>query len=486
MNGSRVGKIVVRVLTCMLAVGLASCARNDPEVVVQASRQMPGMASPETAMATRHVHVGDAGVLAESVPASPSQPTGFHFGEYIQYLRTIPHGNDYMYADYKSIVTGDFNGDGRADIVVLVGSQSVLDVYLQRANGTFGEPIIYRYEESDNISPGSQIVVGDFNGDGIDDVAFHQTSSMYMLGRVGLLLSRPGQTPKLHVGSPDLYEGVIEPGMWTVLDVDGDGFQDLVLGRGPPDETTGSYVQILHGDGAGNFLRRSWRKIASFGRSMQLLTHDIDVDGILDLVVEISEEINLDHDKGRIMVLHGLPDGGVSTTPRELHRMEVPIRHGRGDIVFGDIDGNGWKDTVFGRYIYLQVAKGKFEGPYSLSMARGYPETPLLGDFDGDGKTDLINHQFENFNTIPYLAVYLQRNGTLVETFRIQDPQYDHGFPVSYGLHPYAAADFNGDGCLDVAIALNSDGLAVLPGRNCTRTRVSPPMSKPLPPTRLP
>lgn len=469
---------------CILAMLMASCTGDRPTFPAQDAPGVRAESMPGIAVAAALPPSGQGRVDTGSAhPAAVLQPDGFHFGEYVQHVRVEVRddGNTHFPVIYDSIVSGDFNGDGRADIVALVSSMSVLDVYLQRGDGSFGAPVVYRYADSDVLSPGLEILVGDFNGDGVDDVAFHLIRTGTMLGSVGLLLSRRGNPPRLHVGYPELYEGVISSGYWTALDADGDGLLDLVLGRAHAGAPSGAYVQVLHGDGTGNFARPAWMQVASDGFAGKVLATDMDNDGRPDLVVEVLEE-HPERRKGRIVALHGRPGGGLSATPRELFGflawLDTPE--------FGDIDGNGWKDAVFGDLIYLQVEKERFEGPYVLAMGSGYPYTPLLADVDGDGRTDLVNHQFRGYFTTPFLSVYLQRNDTLEEAFRIPDPAWNHAFRVSQGFHPYATGDFNNDGCQDIAIAVGYDGLALLPGYECL-DRLRPPfMSTPLPPSRMP
>lgn len=484
MKGFRRERVAAAAMAWVLAMAVASCMPASVDVPAQEGPRVREAAAPAIPVAAvAPLHGSSQGSAGAMPPAAALQSDGFHFGDYIQHVRVEirDEGNTQFPVIYESLASGDFNGDGRADIVALVSSMSVLDVYLQRGDGTFGEPITYRYVEHDSISPGDEILVGDFNGDGVDDVAFHLRGGETMLGSVGLLLSRPGNRPRLHVGYPELYEGSVENPFWAALDADGDGHLDLVLNRQHPDDPARAYLQVLHGDGAGNFVRPSWLRIAPSGWTGKILATDMDNDGTADLVVELLEPHPTQR-KGRMVVVHSLPGGGLSSTPRELFEFvpswDVPD--------FGDIDGNGWKDGVFGDLIYLQVAKEVFEGPYVLSMANGYPYTPLLADVDGDGRTDLINHQFGAYFTIPYLSVYLQRNGMLEETFRIQDPPWNHAFRVAESRHPYVAADFNTDGCVDVAIAVGYDGMAVLPAYDCIGQLQPPVMSRPLPPSRMP
>src|SRR5579863_2715576 len=70
---------------------------------------------------------------------------------------TSPHG----------IATGDFNHDGKQDVVVANQDQDSVAVLLGNGDGTLAEPVIY------NLPAGvpMQVAVADFNGDGNLDIA---------------------------------------------------------------------------------------------------------------------------------------------------------------------------------------------------------------------------------------------------------------------------------------------------------------------------
>ena len=173
------------------------------------------------------------------------------------------------------------------------------------------------------------------------------------------------------------------------------------------------------------------------GFAQKVLAKDMDNDGVRDLVVEVLE-YHPDRRKGRVVVVHGLPAGGLSATPRELFEF-LPVWE---TPDFGDIDGNGWKDAVFGDVIYLQVEKEVFEGPYMLGMGMGSPYTPLLADVDGDGRTDLVNHQFRGFFTTPFLAVYLHESARSTKRSHSRIPMGPrfHGFVTAAVRMPPATS----------------------------------------------
>jgi Peptidase family M23/FG-GAP-like repeat len=79
-----------------------------------------------------------------------------------------------MNGNLVNLVAGDFNGDGRTDIIrqekgYLVDGRCDAEILLSNGNGTFGNPILMNnswWMNGDNVN----LIVGDFNGDGTDDL----------------------------------------------------------------------------------------------------------------------------------------------------------------------------------------------------------------------------------------------------------------------------------------------------------------------------
>lgn len=174
------------------------------------------------------------------------------------------------------IGTGDFNHDGVADVVEatsLPGSgQHSLLVLLGRADGTFT-----RIAAHDPIGDHpTAIVVGDFNGDGNDDVIVGDASGALVefLGDGQGHLTRSGTIATL--GSV----ASIARARFTHS-----GHLDLVVSDPHADEGV-----VLLGDGHGGFAPTWTFRLPKIGVEYHIATADFNKDGIPDLVVSSDDD----------------------------------------------------------------------------------------------------------------------------------------------------------------------------------------------------
>ena len=150
----------------------------------------------------------------------------------------------------QSIAVGDFNGDGIPDLAV-VGISNSVTVLLGNGDGTFTPTAT-----SPQVTSGQwNIMVGDFNGDGIQDLA---------VGDGTILLGNGDGTFKT---APRVPAG----GSFAVGDFNGDGILDLVGAKGT----------VLLGNGDGTF--RTALSIPASGSD--IVVGDFNGDGKLDLAL---------------------------------------------------------------------------------------------------------------------------------------------------------------------------------------------------------
>lgn len=164
-------------------------------------------------------------------------------------------------ADVNGLAFADFNGDQKPDLAIL-GDQ--LTVFLGNGDGTFGPPA--SFFTGDNPT---SFVTGDFNNDGIVDVAVSSSAGL------GILLGK---------GDGTFQPLTVLPESLRVLasaDLNGDGNADLI----------GS-DRVLLGNGNGTFHALPLPHLDFFAFSVSVV--DVDGDGKLDLIFSDSTDyVNL-------------------------------------------------------------------------------------------------------------------------------------------------------------------------------------------------
>jgi len=229
---------------------------------------------------------------------------------------------------------------------------------------------------------------------------------------------------------------------WPVLgDFNGDGIADLatVTWQFSWHGWIGS-LTILLGNKNGTF-----RQGGTFpGAEGRLAVGDFNGDGKLDVASTNSV--------GAVDVFLGNGDGTFQ--PAEAY----PVNQSTDFIAVGDFNGDGKLDIAVGGYGFLvvQVLLGNGDGTFQAPANYGvglWASSIVVADFNGDGYLDLAvanaGYASDPGHTV---SVLLGRGDG---TFR-PDVEYD----VGYQPRAIVAADFNGDGKIDLATANWADGTA--------------------------
>jgi hypothetical protein len=92
-----------------------------------------------------------------------------------------------------SVAVGDFNGDGKPDIAVADAARGEVDIFLNRGNGTFDPPTTYAYGSAPGASsnPEAEVVTGNFtSSNDFTDLAVADDAD----GRIAVLLNNGNGT----------------------------------------------------------------------------------------------------------------------------------------------------------------------------------------------------------------------------------------------------------------------------------------------------
>jgi hypothetical protein len=147
---------------------------------------------------------------------------------------------------------GDFNGDGRPDLVAISGQNNSVSILLGHPDGTL---LDYGHNYSVGVSP-QQIAVADLNGDGKADLAVLNfvcppNTPTCPAGSVSILLGNGDGTFQPRVD----YATGAAPVAIVVEDFNGDGKLDVATTNhiNPIDSGSPGTVSILRGNGDGTF-----------------------------------------------------------------------------------------------------------------------------------------------------------------------------------------------------------------------------------------
>jgi hypothetical protein len=267
-----------------------------------------------------------------------------------------------------SVAVGDFNGDGKLDLAVggYIGQTYSITTLLGNGDGTF--------TNKGSVATGGAFqtfVVGDFNGDGIQDLAVANTTADI----VTILLGNGDGT--FTASTAAISSTGDNPVAIAVGDFNGDGIPDLAVGNDPQGGGSGS-LTILLGNGGGTFTAAASPTTTSGVNSIAIA--DFNGDGFEDIAV--SDGITL-------TLLKGNGNGTFATfaTP------SMPDPFAGGTIVMGDFNGDGKADLVFSNWDFLLLGNG--DGTFTAAPVEVFlPEALSFGnvagaDFNGDGTTDL-------------------------------------------------------------------------------------------------
>jgi len=320
--------------------------------------------------------------------------------------------------DPETVALGDFNGDGVQDLATANFLSGDVSLLLGRGDGTFAP-------ETRFVANGSpfSVAVGDLNSDGRQDlvVGSWTTSSL------SVLLGNGDGT----LAPPVLIPTGPAPTSVAIGDFNADGKPDLVAANRNSDD-----LSIITGHGDGTF-DPDIRAVAG-GFPGAVAIADFDSDGAPDLAVASA-------DGDSIWVLRGSGDGtfrhapgpATGTLPRFVAVGDLDI-DGRNDLAVANFGSND-----------VSILLGHDDGTFAHEATLGVGSGPLavaIGDVNGDGRDDLVTANFTSGD----LSILLGRGGGFFE------PEKRFGRVPYFGpLNPRAVAigDFNSDGKKDVVVA---------------------------------
>jgi hypothetical protein len=404
------------------------------------------------------------------------------------------------------IVVGDFNQDRNQDLAVANSNQgggnpgpngNTVAILLGTGNGNFA-PATFIPVAKGPIG----MTLADLNGDTQQDVVVtnsvtNQVSVLLGLGNGGF--QAPTAFSVASGGQPS--QGFF-PSFVALADFNGDGKLDLSVAN-----RNTSTIALLPGDGSGSFGAPSNSPVGRtpvavfpgdfnhdgrvdfvtsnqdgntvsvvFGRGngkfldapdfrvnaspAQIVTVDFNEDGIADLA---TVNAGNSQDGHTVSVLIGLAGGGFA------NQRVAGVGNNPLSLATGDFNNDGHADIVaanFGKYPSdggsVSLVLGRGNGTFKTAVnfpAGDFPDFVAAADFNGDGNQDLAVADFGTNVGIGGISILLGNgNGSFAAPVKI-GPNVDNVFQVLTG-------DFNRDGKADIAFSSRAtvDSVAVLLG----------------------
>jgi PKD repeat protein len=400
---------------------------------------------------------------------------------------------------------GDVNGDGFADVVVGAwGNDEGGDnngkayVYHGSPAGLGTTPAWSRTGDDGEQFGYSVSTAGDVNGDGYDDLIVGApyngatdagAASVYLGSPAGL----PGEREVDWYANGENDQDGFGWSVATAGDVNGDGYDDVVVGALWNDQNGGNAgkAYVYHGGPAGLTTGSAdWTAVGdaaldNFGYAVAT-AGNVNGDDYDDLVVGAMLNDENGPDAGKVYVYYGTSDGLLETGASWTDAGEAAYDHfGYSVATAGDVNGDGYADLVVGApnwdcslaspevwdcgkaYVYHGSTNGlPADGTPNWAAAGALADglfgrsVATAGDVDGDGYADLVvgaPYNDDNGLDAGKAHVYYGSDAGLGA-----DPAWTATGELAgdgFGWSVATAGDVNGDGFADIVVsAVRYDG----------------------------
>ena len=342
-----------------------------------------------------------------------------------------------------AINVADVTGDGKPDVVLSGNQEANLLVAALPGNGdgTFGAAVVTTIVGTQSYPvAGNRMGIGDLNGDGAADLVVSDTENdtIYLLfGHNNGTFTQGGMA------------GANYPRAVYLSDLNGDGHLDAVIYS-----PFGASATVYLGNGGGYFVQGNTYQLGA--SPTNLLLADINGDGRPDLIASLYN--------GAVNVLPGNGNGTFGS-PVGLNQ-NVP---GGTVVAAADFTGDGVSDLALLNPVGIAVLPGT-GSPHSGSLTFG----SLTSSLAGAGA--VLNTVTGDFNHDGNLDIAMGVEGGIALLFGKGDGGFlsANFYEAGQSTGATAVADFNGDHFPDIAVTLPSSQLRLFTGNGTGRFNPGP------------